>query len=513
VTGQRTSIHSASAPPFDRGAFLPAWPVSNRLPIDWSVLLLVFAFVAIVGAAGLGWIAVEFGVVVGVGLLVAICVVIAVLSDVRAGLWTALVISILLPFAVVPVRVGVTLTALEAVSLVLIGVWLARTLLYRDHLLPSSFHAAAIVLFMTVTLFAFLLGVGRGYTTQTYHDYAKFLMAIALVFIVWTSVRSIADHRRFLNVFLLAGSASALIGLIFQVVGPGFAERMLARLIPLGYPDTRIVRFIEDDPGRAMRLVSTSVDPNSAGGMLAIVFIIGAVQLISRQPLIARWICLTAVPLTGLALLLTYSRGAWLGAAAGLAIVGILRYRWLIPAGVVALGGLMTLGFGAAFIERLWLGFTLQDPATVLRLREYQNAIAIIREYPLFGVGFGDAPSIELQTGVSSVYLTIGQQAGLLGLIAFLLAVCAAGVAGLRWWFRRQQSVEGDLMLTFLAVLGGIITIGVFDHYFFNIQFPHMAAMLWIVIGLILAIGQPIYSGKNDSAATLETLGTVSGSD
>lgn len=482
----------------DRGAFLPSWPVSGEVSLPWGLIIAGFLGLALAGSIAMAWIAVEFGLVVGLGVLAAVVAALATLSDVRAGLWVATGIVTLLPFAIIPVRVGVTLTALEAISLLIFGVWIARILLYRDHLLPSSLPAALIALMITVTLFAFLLGVGRGYTAQTYHDYAKFLMAIGLVFVVWTSIRTLADQRRFLNVLLLGGAGSATIGLVFQLMGPGFAERMLAQLIPLGYPDERIVRFIEDDPSRAMRLVSTSVDPNSVGGMLAIVFVIGAVQLIARQPLINRTLCLFVVPLTGIALLLTYSRGAWLGAAAGIGLIALLRYRWLIPVGLAGLSGLIVFGIGAAFIERLWLGLTLQDPATVLRLQEYQNAIAIIREYPFFGVGFGDAPSIELQTGVSSIYLTIGQQTGFLGLIAFVLAVGAAGVAGFIWWRRSTDGVGSDLMLTLLTGLAAAITIGVFDHYFFNIQFPHMAALLWIVVGLILAIARPIYPQESD---------------
>jgi polysaccharide biosynthesis protein PslJ len=498
VAGERGN--SLPRPPHEeRGAFLPSWPVSASAAIPWWLIIAGSILVGLTGAVALAWIAVEFGIIVGLGLLAAVVAAVAVLSDVRAGLWVAIGIVTVLPFAVIPVRVGVTLTALEAVSLLIFGVWIARILLYRDHLLPSSTPAALIILMLMVTLFALLLGVGRGYTAQTYHDYAKFVMAIGLVFVVWTSIRTLADQRRLLNVVLLGGSVSAAIGLIFQALGPGFAERMLAQLIPLGYPDTRIVRFIEDDPGRAMRLVSTSVDPNSAGGMLAIVFVIGAVQLVSRNPLINRKLCLIAVPLIGLAMLLTYSRGAWIGAAAGLGVVALLRYRWLIPVGVVGFAGLVGVGVGGAFIERLWLGLTLQDPATVLRLQEYQNAIAIIQQYPLFGVGFGDAPSIELQTGVSSIYLTIGQQTGILGLVTFLLAVGAAGVAGLNWWRRSEDGVANELMLALLAALVAALTIGVFDHYFFNIQFPHMAALLWIGIGLILSLARPVYEITSDT--------------
>src|SRR5699024_4528830 len=117
--------------------------------------------------------------------------------------------------------------------------------------------------------------------------------------------------------------------------------------------------------------------------------------------------------------------------------------------------------------------------------QEYQNAIEIIREYPLFGVGFGDAPSIELQAGVSSIYLAIAQQTGFLGLLAYLGAVGAVVLAGLTWWRRNRETASGDLMLTLLGVMAGALIIGIFDHYFFNIQYPHMAALFWIVAGLI----------------------------
>jgi polysaccharide biosynthesis protein PslJ len=483
---------SNRAKPIDRGEFLPVWPTARAVPAPAWVVVAVFALFGLVGSVALAWIAVEWGFIVGAGVLIAAVATIAMLSDVRAGLWVTLGVVTLLPFAVVPVRVGVTLTALEVASLLVLGVWLGATLLYRDQLLPASVPAALIALFLVVTLFAFLLGIGRGYTAQTFHDYAKFIFASLLVFVVWTSARPLDDQRRLLNVLLLGGSLAAVIGLVFQALGPGFAERMLARLIPLGYPDTRIVRFIEDDPERSMRLVSTSVDPNSVGGMLAIVFVIGAVQLISRNRLLPVWLCVAAVPLSGLALLFTYSRGAWLGAAAGLGIAAVLRYRWMIPVGLAALAGLIALGVGAAFFERLWLGFTLQDPATRLRISEYQNAIAVIREYPVFGVGFGDAPIVELQTGVSSIYLAIGQQTGLLGLTLYLVAITAIAGAGFIWWRVRWRSRHGDLMLTLLAAFGTALVIGVFDHYFFNIQFPHMAALFWMLGGAILALSRPI---------------------
>ncbi len=51
-----------------------------------------------------------------------------------------------------------------------------------------------------------------------------------------------------------------------------------------------------------------------------------------------------------------------------------------------------------------------------MRLNEFRNAIEIISRYPLFGIGFAQAPDIDLGAGVSSIYLALAERIGLLGL-------------------------------------------------------------------------------------------------
>ena len=402
------------------------------------------------------------------------------------------VVAALLPFGVIPVRLGLTVTLLEAALIGTIAVWLLRLLLDRRERLPAGIVAAFLALVPSVWLFAFALGLGRGYTSQTFHDFFKFLLASSVVIVVWSITRSLADARRTVMALLCATGAAAALGLLLYGAGAGVTERVLSRLIPLGYPSSRIVRYIEDDPAKPMRLVGTSVDPNSFGGFLAVVCVLAATQLVASRPVIDRRISGTVALVTGAAMLLTYSRGAWVGTVVGLAVIALLRYRWLIVPGLLAGIGVVTLGLGGPFLQRLWLGLTLQDPATRLRLAEYRNALAIIRQHPVFGVGFGDAPSIEQQTGVSSIYLTIAERAGLVGLLVFAIAVGTVLVIGLRHWRRHAADSAGDLTLGLLAALSAALVIGLVDHYFFNITFPHMAALFWLVAGLLLALAHPV---------------------
>lgn len=475
-----------------RAAILPPFPrISTAAPVPAWLGRALALIGALVGGAALGWLTVTRGPVAGAVIVVGLAGAVVVLSDVRAALWALIGIITLLPFGVIPVRVGLTLTLFETIALAAIAIWLLRVALRRDEMIATARPAAWIALLLAGTLFAFLLGIGNGYTMETFHNYGKFVLAIALVYVVWNTIRSLEDARRLVTVILLGGASASAIGLALQLGGPGVTMAALSRLIPFGYPSSRIVRYIEDDPSKAMRLVSTSVDPNSFGGLLAVIFVLAGSQVIARHRVVPRWLTVPTAALTGAAMLFTQSRGAWVGAAAGLAVVAVLRYRRLFIPMALGAAAVPALGIGAHFIDRFAQAVRLQDPATKLRLSEYQNALAIIRQHPFFGVGFGQAPSVEPQTGVSSIYLTIAEQTGFLGVVLFLLAVGSILLAGFRYWRERRDSPEGDLSLTLLAALGSALTVGLVDHYFFNISFPHMAALFWILSGLALALAIP----------------------
>lgn len=440
------------------------------------------------------------GAVAGVGLLeIGPVKTLAVLGTTTVGVaflrsvWVSFAVLItvvcLLPYAVVPVSTPAGTPAfIELACFASLTIVAAVVLCDRRLGVPVGLAQSLWLGLIGTIVFAFLLGVGRGYTPQTLHDFGKFLLALGSFALVLLLVRHFRDAVLVTRLLLTGTIAAAGLALTLYAAGPGVTERALVRLVPYGYPGSRIVRYIEDDPARPMRAVGTSVDPNSFGGLLMVGFVLGAGQLFGRSPVVSRWLSGTAVALCGLAMLLTYSRGASVGGAAGLFVILVVRRRAWLP----VLGGLGTtaiaLGAGTGLVDRLWQGFTLQDPATRLRLQEYQNAWEIIQRYPWFGVGFGDAGAVDLQEGVSSIYLTIAQQAGMVGLAVFLAAVGSIAWLGLRSVFATRQGTHSDLQLTALAALAAMLTVGLVDHYFFNIQFPHMAALFWIVAGLIVAL-------------------------
>jgi O-antigen ligase len=458
---------------------------AGRTPLVGGPLPLVVAALALGVAGGVA--------VAGLGPILPLLLVIGatgtalVLLDARWGLLACWGVIALLPFGTLPFKVAITPTLLESALALTWLVFGVRLLLFRDETLRPTPLDGLTVVFLLITVFAFVLGFGRGYTSSTLHDYGKMVLSISLFFLVTNLVRTRQDLGLSLAAVTILGGGTAVLGLGLWALGRA-AEPLLARLAIVGYPTGRIIRYIEDDPAKAIRATGTGVDPNSFAGLLMIALIGVVAQAAAQRPLVPRLLTFPAAPALALCLLLTQSRAAWLGAAAGIGCVALLRYRWMLPPLAAGAAAVLALGIGGGFVERLILGFRLQDPATKLRLSEYRNAIAIIREHPWFGIGFGSAPSIDLQAGVSSVYLVIAERMGLFGLALFLviLVVLAVQLWPVVTRLALRDTPEAEATLALAAALLGAAVTGVLDHYFFNIVFSHMVALFWGLAALAL---------------------------
>ena len=455
--------------------------VRSVWPLMWIVSLAV-------GAGALaGLVVVRAGFPVAAVVALAPAVVIVLLRSVWTGFICVIAVACILPFGVIPLGGPITPTLLELALAWCLLAGGAVALVDRRQRLHIGWSEALVLVLIGIASIAFLLGIGRGYTTQTAHDFGRFLLAIGMFWLTREIVRSPRDGRLLLQMLLAGATVAGFIGLLLYAGGPQLTLRVLGRLVAYGYPSNEIVRFIESNPSLAMRAIGTGVDPNAFGGLMMIGLLLAASQLLSSHRSVSIWLAGGAAAITSMALLLSYSRGAWVGAAFGVAFVLLLRRSWLIPPlGVLGLLGI-ALGLGSGFVTRLWEGFTLQDPATKLRLQEYQNAWNIIREHPWIGVGFGDAPSDHLQTGVSSVYLLIAERIGLVGLAVFLAVAAVIAWRAVHVVLARKGR-DGDVTLSFATVFLALLAVAVVDHYLFNPEFSHMVALYWIIAGALVSL-------------------------
>ncbi len=325
-------------------------------------------------------------------------------------------------------------------------------------------------------------------TSTTIRNFAELLLAIGFFFVLVNTLRRRADLDLLARLIMLAGGAAAAIAVIFYVIPETWTIRVLDALARFNYPGgAGALRYIEDDPANPMRAIGTMIDPNVLGGFLILVASLTAPQVVGPTPLFPRrWVALF-FGLELLALYLTYSRGSLVGLAAGLLVIGLLRYRKLLVAAAIGAALLLLLPQTQAYVARFIEGIQLQDRATLMRLGEYKDALALISRYPVLGVGFAGSPDADLYVGVSNLYLLMAEIMGVVGLAAFLAVI--VGYTGSLWraWRRVTDPGLEALLLGLGGALIAALVGGIFDHYLFNLVYPHMSVMLWSLIGLGMA--------------------------
>jgi|SRR5579859_2891000 len=445
-------------------------------------------------------------------LLVALLPLPWLLTRPQIDLWLTVAVITLLPFGTLPAKIGFTPTFLEIALLLLAGVSLFAQTRAADAAwrgLVRSPLDGWVLLFLGVISFAFVLGLGRDLGTDILHNYVKLLLAITLFFTAAQVLRSAGAILALVRVLVATGGVAAGLGLVLWRLPQDLATRLLLLLRPIGYPTDQVLRFVEAGPGLGQeRAIGTSVDPNSFAGLLVALCVLALTQLLSRRPCFPRPLLALILATEGAALVLTQSRSALAGALAAAGLVGLLRYRKLMFSLPVLAALVIGLGLGGSYLARLESGLALQDQAQLMRIAEFQNAGTIIARYPLFGVGFGQAGELDLTTGVSSIYLTIAERTGLIGLAVFVATLVAFFLLLAPWLRRRALPATDTAIVLDSALLGaaaavvGALVVGVADHYYFNIEQPHLAALFWLCIALALAarrllIEQSAVSGQS----------------
>lgn len=457
---------------------------SSRTYALW--LSLAVALVAV----GLGALLGFAGPLITVGALLGLAAALWALTSLEIGLWGAIVVITLLPFGGLPFKIVFTPTFLDLALLGVVTVYVFQWMTGRRRRIVLTPAHAPIALFIVLVVFSFVAGLPNGpLTPNLLRQFGELLLGIGLTFIIVDHVDSREKLSRIVRVILICGALAAALGLVLYFLPETVSERALSALRVFNYPAGGVLRYIEDNPASPQRAISTSVDPNVLGGLLAMIGGLLAPQVLVRQPVLgSRWLTAAAFGIVLACLLLTFSRGAMAALAVALVGIALARYRgmlWIVLAVALVIAFLpVTQDYVTHFVE----GVQGQDLATQMRFGEYKDAFILIGRHPWLGVGFAGAPEIDIYLGVSSAYLLITSEMGVIGLAAFLLVM--ATVMG--WGYGQRRAVYADPALTALwlgahAGLAAALAVGVVDHYFFNLAFAHAGTLFWIFVGLCLA--------------------------
>ncbi len=403
------------------------------------------------------------------------------------GVFLFVLVVATLPFGVIPVSFGAQLTFVDFTLIATFASFALRLpALARepDRLLIGPV-GAFLAVFVGVSVAALMVGSGSTpLTPESVRRFAK-LMASLLIFLVAANLMS--TRRRLFNVvaaLMGAGAVAGGLAALIWLLPPPTQLELLTRLAPIGYPTADVLRYVpgaNDTYTTQLRAIGTAIDPNVLGGTLMLALLLTAVQWAAPRPILPRPVLVVLGLATLAGVVTSLSRASWLGLAAGVVLIGVLRYRRLLGLVAGALVLALALPAGRDLVVRFVGGFSNADPATAFRFGEYSNALTIIQRYPLLGIGFGTSPDIDVTAGVSSVYLLVAEQSGLIGLAVFVCLLLAVWLMGWRSLDRTRSDLELEGVLAgLLAAVTGALVAGLLDHYFANQAFPHAVALFWL---------------------------------
>jgi O-antigen ligase len=492
----------------------------------WLAVLATLILCGLLGLAG-GWLVAAAGPIITVGLVVALAGGLWMLRDIEVGYWALVAVICLLPFGKLPFDIGLKPSFLDVVLGVLFVVWLVKLMVgsprVEDHGRPAisgergrleaghwAQHKSAaligtrlglpVMVFLLLAIMAFVAGLAHASLDRLVaRHFAEIILSILLFYMVVNTIGDRFQLARLTRAIILAGFVAAVIGIVLYVLPDSLSIDLLSALGRFDYPvGSGVLRYIREDPSLPQRATGTSVDPNVLGGLLIMVGALTAPQFFARRPLFSRRLILLFGATMGLCLVLTFSRGSFVGLGGALLALAVVRYRklgvillvilaliWLLP---------VTQGYVAHFIQ----GLRGEDLATQMRFGEYRDALTLIQRYPVLGVGFAGSPDIDTYVSVANVYLLIAVEMGLVGLASFLIIVLMLALEAVEVWRRvpRDSEVE-PLWYGYHAALLGALVGGMADHYFFNLDFHHSVTLFWLFLGLAIVVSRLVRAASS----------------
>lgn len=298
----------------------------------------------------------------------------------------------------------------------------------------------------------------------TYH-WIKFAELGMLGYYVFKTKPNLSRVSHFLSLSVLYSSCIATLQFLLQHSLGG----------PFWFLGERT--FAVDTPGIArvvlagkefLRAYGTFPHPNVLGGYLAIVLLF-IIQKVDRKNL---WYWST-VALGIVALLLTFSRSAWIVAALGMGWAMWKKTKFF---------SFILVSCLLSFVS---ISFHPMDESVVVRQQLNNSAVHMFVSAPLFGVGLGNflvtlpdvlpSRAIYFLQPVHNIYLLLLAEVGIVGVSLIVLVAWS-------WWRQVTSDKRHVFHVACCLSLVSILLLGLVDHYPLTLQQGQLLLTLFLAL-------------------------------
>jgi O-antigen ligase len=517
--------HSPELAQPDSTGTITARGIPNASPwwqsIPWQLIATSVAIVVI--ALMVALLPLTYAMLAMAGL--AIGVLILLRADV--GLW---LLAVLVPFGSLrPITFsGMSLTATDFMVMLVLASWLLRGLARRDLRIYSWSILAPLICFLAIVMISAINAVSM---TATYKELLRWAELLAIYVVASNHLRRRWQIYALITAILASASAESLLGIyqFFTRTGP---ESFLT--------------------GGYLRAYGTFEQPNPFAGYLEFVLPIALCLVVlslfglrknqaKSFSKLDKWFFVLAwgsCGLMGLAIMMSQSRGALLGLAAGVAVmIAISSKRGILIVATLVLFLVLCLGLGVfnilpseisgrigqiteyfSVFDVRGVEVTSENWAVLERMARWQAAWEMFQANPWFGVGVGNYISQYKFFALDAwpnplghahnIYLHMTAEAGIIGGAGYVLLIALWLVSGgrvvrkLRARLKLPASLEWPdqrvAVALALGLLGALVAVSIHNG-FDNLYVHDLNVQVGMTLGLLTALGTAQYSEKHSA--------------
>ena len=367
----------------------------------------------------------------------------------------------------------------------IIGITFLSLLIKGDEInntIPAAIIPA--LLFMATAVIAAVFSVMRAESLKVLPLYAAYFM------IFYTAAVLFRDSKTIKLVL-----ASIIVSTVFLSL-LGIYQYFFIKI-----PTAEAWVDVEQFPELATRVYATLENPNVLGEYLGLSIPLLAGAFLASDRFRHKFILASVVCMLTLCLVLTFSRGAWLGLAISVLIFALLKEPRLLAL-IVILALLSPMFLPPVVMNRIASIGSLEDSSNAYRITIWIAALRMIKDYWLTGVGLGLTAFSRVYrdymiAGASAVhahnlYLEVCLELGVIGVFSLLWMV-------FRGFSEALSNVTMNDKMSYiaagiLAALAGHLFHGLFDYVWYS---PRIVMAFWMYLGMMSALTSASFTGDD----------------